>query len=52
MNFKDKYTTDSLKAEFKDKENNKKLVSEDAFLNAEMLNELIKELKSLRLKNG
>lgn len=60
MTFKDNYSTveinDAVQAdkdislEVKDQEFKKQLVSNDAFLNAEMLETLIKELKALRLK--
>lgn len=41
MNYKEKYTTDK-------EDSTKKLVSNDAFLNAEMLESLINQLRRLK----
>lgn len=60
MSFKENYTTDLIKAkisankdiaqEKKDKENSKTVVSDDAFLFAEMIEELKQEIKFMRFR--
>ena len=62
MSFKERFTTEGVKsevsndkdktAEEKEKENGKIVVSNEAYLNAEMMENLTKEINFLRVKLG
>lgn len=52
MNFKDDYTTASRKVKLGAGENSKTEISEEAFLNAAVIGDLIETIERLRVRVG